>query len=1001
MPPEPVTDSGSGLESFDRDVLALYRRGVAETELPADALVARSLIPAGTAARRDFSSLAPTLPEFLPDACTGCMLCVNVCPDSALYASVLPGPLLADAATSFSGETADAEAARVLARFTDTSKYGHQAATRGLEPAKFGLFVDATKCKGCAECVAVCPQDALRMIDKVANAGNGRSTVENAAQDVAFYRSLPPTPEAYRSDKVLADLMLGDHAFGYVGGAGSCAGCGEATAIRMMVAATRQVHGPDSMGIVAATGCNSVYGATYPFNPYLVPWTNSLFENAPADAMGIRARWDQAGNADRKLWVLGGDGAMYDIGFQSLSRMVASGADIKVLVLDTQVYSNTGGQASTASFGGQVTKLSAYGTAQHGRPERRKELGRILMSHGDVYVAQVSTTHVNHFYRAVIDANSYPGPAVVIAYTPCMPEHGIADDAGARSVKAAVDSRAFPLFTYDPRRGDAIRERLSLAGNPSIESDWQRLPHGEDFDFVTFARGEGRFAPHFDADGAPAPEILATQDDRLANWRTLQELAGIGHARTPVSRPTDFAETSATMTAEDARAAATACLQCPDPTCVAACPIRIDIPRYLEHVAVGDFAAAAQVLAERNPMARVTSRVCEQERQCEGACKRATGEGEVPIRAIERFVAEWARSHAAEPASESATSRRVAIVGAGPAGLACAGELARRGHDVTVFDAYHAGGGILRYGIPGYRLPRPIVDDEVDRLRALGVRFALGVRIGESETIDDLRDRHDAVFVAVGVGASVSPGIPGEELAGVVTATEFLERVNRTVHPEISPRARSVVVVGGGNVAMDAARSALRLGATSVTVVYRRGRAELPACSAELREAEAEGARFVFLASPIEILGDADGRVRGLRCERMALGAPDASGRARPVPSGEELELAADQVILALGSRAEPWLAASNPALDVDDDGRPLVRDGGASSMDGVYAGGDVVRGAATVVEALGDGMRAAEAIDRRLRSERTGRSGPIGPVGVGRRGMILRHASTDAPVPR
>ncbi len=203
--------------------------------------------------------------------------------------------------------------------------------------------------------------------------------------------------------------MLGEHALGYVGGAGSCSGCGEATALRMLVAATRQVNGPESMGIVAATGCNTVYGSTYPYNPYLVPWTNSLFENAPADALGIRMRWDQAGASDRRLWVIGGDGAMYDIGFQSLSRMVASGADIKVMVLDTQAYSNTGGQSSTASFGGQVTKLSAYGRELHGRTERRKELGRILIAHSDVYVAQTTTAHINHFYRAVMDANEFPG----------------------------------------------------------------------------------------------------------------------------------------------------------------------------------------------------------------------------------------------------------------------------------------------------------------------------------------------------------------------------------------------------------------------------------------------------------------------------------------------------------------------------------------------------------------------------------------------------------------
>jgi pyruvate ferredoxin oxidoreductase beta subunit len=321
--------------------------------------------------------------------------------------------------------------------------------------------------------------------------------------------------------------MLGEHAHGFVGGAGSCSGCGEATAIRMLLAATRQDDGPTSMGIVAATGCNTVFGSTYPHNPFLVPWTNSLFENAPADAMGIRARWDQEGHQERHLWVIGGDGARYDSVFHSLSRMIASGADINVLVLDGQVYSNTGGQASTASFGGQVTKLSAFGTAQHGRPERRKELGRILLAHGEVYVAQTTPAHLNHFYRSVMEANEYPGPAVVVAYTSCMPEHGIADDAANRQAKLAVESRAFPLFTYDPRRGATLAERLSLQGNPAPKEDWASLPDGERIDFLTFARTEGRFAPHFGADGEPTAEILATQEDRLANWHFLQELAGI------------------------------------------------------------------------------------------------------------------------------------------------------------------------------------------------------------------------------------------------------------------------------------------------------------------------------------------------------------------------------------------------------------------------------------------------------------------------------------------
>ncbi|HLE59010.1 MAG TPA: thiamine pyrophosphate-dependent enzyme, partial [Candidatus Limnocylindria bacterium] len=392
-----------------------------------------------------------------------------------------------------------------------------------------GIFVDPIHCKGCGECVEVCHAlgyDALRMADKVAHEASGESTLDRFSRDMALFRSLPPTPEGYRSEKALADLMLGEHAFGYVGGAGSCAGCGEASAIRMLLAATRQVHGPNSMGIVAATGCNTVYGSTYPYNPFLVPWTNSLFENAPADAMGIRARWDQAGHPERRIWALGGDGAMYDIGFQALSRMVASGADIKVMVLDTQVYSNTGGQASTASFGGQVTKLSAFGRELHGRPEPRKELGRILIGHGEVYVAQTTPAHINHFYRAVIDANAYPGPAVVIVYTPCQPEHGIADDSSSAQAKLAVTSRAFPLFVYDPRRGETIAERLSLQGNPAPKEDWFTAPDGTVQDFLSFARTEGRFAPHFTKEG-PSEEILATQADRLGNWHTLQEMSGM------------------------------------------------------------------------------------------------------------------------------------------------------------------------------------------------------------------------------------------------------------------------------------------------------------------------------------------------------------------------------------------------------------------------------------------------------------------------------------------
>ncbi len=528
----PVLDMHAYVEEFGRSVVPAYRRGVADRELPADAGLARSVVPPGTSATRDFSRLAPRIPEFLLEKCVGCMACVAACPDTAILAKVVPEPQVDERIAAFAATQPDQAAAMASAhaRFAPTTKYGDVPGRKGLDRGAFGIFVDPVHCKGCAECVEVCAalgHDALFMIDKVEHEPSGESTLERFTRDMRFFRALPPTPEVYRNDRALADLLLGEHAIGYVGGAGSCAGCGEATAIRQMVAATRQIHGPQSMGIVAATGCNSVYGATYPYNPYLVPWTNSLFENAPTVAMGIREAWNQAGHPERRLWVIGGDGAMFDIGLGALSRMVASGADIKVLVLDTQVYSNTGGQASTASFGGQVTKLSAFGAALHGRAEPRKELGRILMAHGEAYVAQSTPAHLNHFLRAISDANAYPGPAVVIAYTPCQPEHGIDDDASARQSRLAVESRAFPLFTYDPRRGPSLAERLSLQGNPALRGDWATAPDGTPIDFLAFARTEGRFGPHFGPDDAPTIEILGTQAERLANWRTLQELAGL------------------------------------------------------------------------------------------------------------------------------------------------------------------------------------------------------------------------------------------------------------------------------------------------------------------------------------------------------------------------------------------------------------------------------------------------------------------------------------------
>jgi pyruvate ferredoxin oxidoreductase beta subunit len=527
-----VLDVPTYVDDFNTSVIDAYRRGVADLELPSDAGVARSIIPPGTAATRDFSGLAPQIPEFIAEACVGCMACVSACPDTAIFGIAQPNSVIDGAVEAFAPGEPDPDLAAATARshFVMTTKYGDVPAKRGLEPALFGIFVDPVHCKGCAECVQVChalDHDALRMTDKLPAEPTGERTLDRFARDMRFFRSLPATPVAYRNEKALADLMLGEHAMGYVGGAGTCSGCGEATAVRMLVAATRQLHGPESMGIVASTGCNTVAASTYPYNPFLVPWSNSLFENSPVVALGVRAQWDAEGHADRRLWCIGGDGAMYDIGFQALSRMVASGADIKVMVLDTQVYSNTGGQSSTASFGGQITKLSAFGAAIHGRAEPRKELGRIMAAHGNAYVAQTTPAHLNHFYRAIKEANEFPGPAVIVVYTPCQPEHGIADDASAAQAKLAVDSRAFPLFTFDPRRGERLSERYSLQGNPSIKEDWDHLPDGTPVDFLAFARTEGRFAAHFGPDGTPSAEIQATQADRLANWHTLQELAGI------------------------------------------------------------------------------------------------------------------------------------------------------------------------------------------------------------------------------------------------------------------------------------------------------------------------------------------------------------------------------------------------------------------------------------------------------------------------------------------
>jgi len=506
------------VSDFNGRILAEYGRGQ-DARLPADAGLARSLMPPATGRLRDFSYVSPELPRFVPELCVACMECVTMCPDTAILAKLAePEAVAACADTIGPKDERDA----FLASWIRTTKFHDVFEKRGERGGLFAIHVDPAKCKGCGECVEVCgSHQALVMEPKT------DSLVERYRAQTRNMRNLADPPARLLAKRLPVDAMLQERALLYVGGAGSCAGCGEATAIRMMLAATGAEYGSEEIGIVAATGCNTVYGSTYPYNPYRVTWTNSLFENAPAVAMGVRARWDQRGLARNRLWVLGGDGAMYDIGFQSLSRMLASGMDIKVLVLDTQVYSNTGGQASTSTFRSQGAKMSPFGKAIHGKTERRKELSNIALMHPDVYVAQTSTAYLSHFYQAIREANAYPGPAVVNVYTTCPPEHGVADDTSQQQARRAVNSRAFPLFIHDPRKGKALRERLSLRGNPGMTEDWSTEPKSDKpFTFVDFARTEGRFAKQFAGDGTPSPELIAAQDDRLQNWRLLQELAG-------------------------------------------------------------------------------------------------------------------------------------------------------------------------------------------------------------------------------------------------------------------------------------------------------------------------------------------------------------------------------------------------------------------------------------------------------------------------------------------
>ena len=440
----------------------------------------------------------------------------------------------------------------------------------------------------------------------------------------------------------------------------------------------------------------------------------------------------------------------------------------------------------------------------------------------------------------------------------------------------------------------------------------------------------------------------------------------------PKVRATNFEEVCYGYNLEEAQLEASRCLNCKNPRCVSKCPVSINIPAFIEQINNGNIARAAEIISEDSLLASVCGRVCPQENQCEGACILGVKGESVAIGKLERFVGDWSHENGtSKVAVAPSNGKRVAIIGSGPAGLACASDLAKAGCEVKIFEALHKAGGVLVYGIPEFRLPKDkIMAKEVEKVKALGVDIETDVIVGRTVTIDSLLDEegYDAVFIGSGAGLPMFMGIPGENLNGVVSANEFLTRANlmHAYDPEYDTpifKGGRTVVVGGGNVAMDAVRTAKRLGSDAF-IVYRRSEDELPARKEEVHHAKEEGIEFRMLCNPLEILGDENGVVRSVKCIRMELGEPDESGRRRPIAvEGSEFEIECDQVIMALGTSPNPLIASTTQGLDTTRRGGIVADERGATTRKGVFAGGDAVTGAATVILAMGAGREAAKAI--------------------------------------